>query len=146
MSDGKYFLDTNVLVYANDNTEEAKHTTAVRLITDGIRSGRVVISTQVLSEFWVTVTQKIQVPLDREKAEKEVESFRAFTVINIEYHTVRTAIHIQKRYQLSYWDALILSAAQMAGCEYVFSEDLNEGQRYGNVVVSNPFASFTESS
>ena len=145
MSDGKYFLDTNVLVYANDNTEEVKHTTAVLLITDGIRSGRVVISTQVLSEFWVTVTQKIKVPLDREKAEKEIESFRAFRVIGIEYHTVRTAIHIQKRYQLSYWDALIISAAQMAGCEYLFSEDLNEGQRYGNVVVSNPFAAFTES-
>jgi len=140
MPGGKYFLDTNVLVYANDKTEAAKQATAVRLITDGIRSGRVVISTQVLSEFWVTVTEKIQVPLEREKAEKEIESFRAFRVINIEYHTVRTAIHIQRRYQLSYWDALILSAAQMAGCELVFSEDLNEGQRYGNVVVSNPFA------
>jgi len=64
MSDGKYFLDTNVLVYANDKTEAAKQATAVRLIIDGIRSGRVVISTQVLSEFWVTVTQKIQVPLE----------------------------------------------------------------------------------
>lgn len=140
MSGGKYFLDTNVLVYANDKTEAAKQTTAVRLITDGIRSGRVVISTQVLSEFWVTVTQKIQVPLEREKAEKEIENFRAFRIISIEYHTVITAIHIQRRYQLSYWDALILSAAQMAGCEYVFSEDMNAGQRYGNVVVSNPFA------
>ncbi len=140
MSEGKYFLDTNVLVYANDKTEAAKQTTAVRLVTDGIRSGRVVISTQVLNEFWVTVTQKIQVPLEREKAEMEIESFRAFRVIGIEYHAVITAIHIQRQYQLSYWDALILSAAQMAGCEFVFSEDLNAGQRYGNVVVSNPFA------
>jgi predicted nucleic acid-binding protein len=112
---------------------------AVRLITDGIRNGKAVISTQVLSEFWVTVTNKIEVPLDREKAEKEIESFRALIVIGIEYHTVRTAVHIKRRYQLSYWDALILSAAQMAGCEYIFSEDLNEGQRYGNVVARNPF-------
>ena len=139
MPDGKYFLDTNVLVCANDQTEAAKQAAAVRLITDGIRSGKAVISTQVLSEFWVTVTEKIQVPLDREKAEKEIESFRALIVIGIEYHTVKTAVHIQRRYQLSYWEALILSAAQMAGCEYVFSEDLNEGQRYGNVVVHNPF-------
>ena len=140
MPDGKYFLDTNVLVYANDQTEAVKQAASVRLITDGIRHGKAVISTQVLSEFWVTVTNKIQVPLDREKAEKEIENFRALIVIGIEYHTVRNAVHIQRRYQLSYRDALILSAAQMAGCEYVFSEDLNEGQRYGNVVVHNPFS------
>lgn len=133
------FIDTNVLVYANDQTETAKQAIAIRLITDGIRSGRAVISSQVLSEFWVTITQKIQVPLDRETAEKELENFRAMRVISVDYDTVRTAVNIQKRCQISYWDALIISTAQIAGCERVFSEDLNDGQRYGNVTIRNPF-------
>jgi predicted nucleic acid-binding protein len=68
MTAARYFLDTNVLVYAND----------------GIRSGRAVISSQVLSEFWVTVTQKLQVPLDRQTAEMELERFRVLRVMGIE--------------------------------------------------------------
>lgn len=77
MSAGSYFLDTNILVYANDGTNVSKQATAIRLIADGIRSAQAVISTQVLSEFWVTVRQKIQVPLDPDRAEKEVDRFRA---------------------------------------------------------------------
>jgi predicted nucleic acid-binding protein len=141
MTEGKYFIDTNILVYANDRTEKAKQTAAITLVIDGIRSGNAIISAQVLSEFWVTVTQKIQVPLDRESAEKQIKSFKAMRIISIEYHTIRAAIHIQKQYQLSYWDALIISAANMAGCEYIYSEDLNSEQRYGNVIVRNPFIS-----
>jgi hypothetical protein len=74
MPGDSYFLDTNILVYANDGTDAKKQETAVRLITGGIRNGHAVVSTQVLSEFWVTVTQKIQVTLDSEKAEKSVSS------------------------------------------------------------------------
>ena len=91
MAAGSYFLDTNVLVYANDRTEAAKQSAAIRLITDGIQSGRAVISAQVLGEFWVTVTQKIQVPLDRRTAEREVEHLRGMRVVSVEYDTVRTA-------------------------------------------------------
>ncbi len=140
MADSSYFLDTNVLVYANDSTETKRQATAIRLITGGIRSGSAVISTQVLSEFWVTVTQKLQVPLDREKAENELENFRAMLIISIEYDTVRAAVHLQKRHQLSYWDALILSTAQIAGCRCIYSEDMNEGQKYGDLVIVNPFS------
>jgi len=139
MPDNRYFLDTNVLVYANDRTDAKKQAIAVRLITDGIHSGRAVISTQVLGEFWVVVTQKIQVPLDRDKAIRELENFRAMHVIGVEYDTVISAVRIQKRYQLPYWDALILSTAWIGGCQNVFSEDLNSGQRYGDVIVRNPF-------
>jgi predicted nucleic acid-binding protein len=124
MTAARYFLDTNVLVYAND----------------GIRSGRAVISSQVLSEFWVTVTQKLQVPLDRQTAEMELERFRVLRVMGIEYGTVREAIHLQKRHQLSYWDALILAAAQLSGCARLYSEDMNEGQEYNGLMVANPFS------
>ncbi len=140
MAAGSYFLDTNVLVYANDRTEAAKQSAAIRLITDGIQSGRAVISAQVLGEFWVTVTQKIQVPLDRRTAEREAEHLRGMRVVSVEYDTVRTAIRLQERHQVSYWDALILAAATLAGCGHVCSEDLNAGQRYGRLMVRNPFA------
>ncbi len=140
MAAGSYFLDTNVLVYANDRTEEAKQSAAIQLITDGIHTGRAVISAQVLGEFWVTVTQKIQVPLDRRTAEREIEHLRAMRVVSLEYDTVRTAIRLQERHRVSYWDALILAAASFAGCAQVYSEDLNAGQRYGRVEVRNPFA------
>ncbi len=140
MSDGSYFIDTNVLVYANDSADVKKQATAIRLVTGGIRSGRGVISSQVLSEFWVTVTQKIQVPLDREKAENELENFRAMRIISIDYDTVRAAVHLQKRHQLSYWDALILSTAQIAGCRCIYSEDLNQGHKYGDLVIVDPFS------
>jgi predicted nucleic acid-binding protein len=140
MAAGSFFLDTNVLVYANDRTEAAKQSAAVQLIADGIQSGRAVISSQVLGEFWVTVTQKIQVPLDRRTAEREIEHLRTMQVVSIEYDTVRTAIRLQERHRVSYWDALILAAASLAGCTQVYSEDLNAGQRYGRLVVRNPFA------
>ena len=75
-----FFLDTNVLVCANDRSEAQKQEAAVRMITDGIRSARAVISSQVLSEFWVTVTQKLRVTLDRQTAEKQLELFRTLRV------------------------------------------------------------------
>jgi len=140
MSDGSYFLDTNILVYANDGTEADKQSAAIRLIADGIRNGQAVVSTQVLSEFWVTVTQKIQVTLDTDKAEKEVDRFKAMRIVGIEYDTVRAAIHLQRRFQISYWDSLILSAASIAGCRRIYSEDLNAGQSYDGLSIVNPFA------
>jgi len=145
MTVDKYFLDTNVLVYANDGSAARKQEAAMRLITDGIRSGRAVISTQVLSEFWVTVTQKLQVPLDRQTAEMELERFRALRVMGVEYGTVRAAVHLQKRHQLSFWDALILAAAQLAGCARLYSEDMNAGQEYDGLMVANPFSVATAS-
>ena len=139
MSDGSYFLDTNILVYANDGTDAAKQATAIRLMIDGILNGNAVVSTQVLSEFWVTVTQKIQVILDTDKTEKELDRFKAMRIVGIEYDTVRAAIHLQKRFQVSYWDSLILSAATIAGCGRIYSEDLNTGQSYDGPSVVNPF-------
>lgn len=134
-----YFLDTNVLVYANDRTDARKQQVAAHLITDGIRSGRAVVSSQVLSEFWVTITQKIQVPLDRDTAEKELERFRALRIMAIQYETVRAAVSLQARHQLSYWDALILAAARLAGCDRIYTEDMDADHIYDGVTVRNPF-------
>jgi predicted nucleic acid-binding protein len=139
MSDEKHFLDTNVLVYANDKTDPLKQAAAIRLVADGIRRGTAFISAQVLSEFWVTVTQKIEVPLERSIAAKEIERFRALRVVGIEYDTVRAAVGFQEKHRLSYWDALILAAAAIAGCSCIYTEDMNDGQTYGKVKIVNPF-------
>jgi predicted nucleic acid-binding protein len=139
MPDGSYFLDTNILVYANDRTDTAKQSIAIRLVADGIRNGKAVVSTQVLSEFWVTVRQKVQVTLDSDKAEKEIDRFKAMRIVGIEYDTVRAAFHLQKRFRISYWDSLIISAAAIAGCRVVYSEDLNSGQSFNGLSIVNPF-------
>jgi predicted nucleic acid-binding protein len=139
MNDAKYFLDTNLLVYANDGTDPGKQEIARRLIIDGISSGNAVLSTQVLGEFWVTATQKIQVTLSREDALKEIDLFRAMRVESTDTMTVRMAIHIQDLHHLSYWDSLILAAARQAGCGRLFSEDLNAGQEVMGMAIENPF-------
>jgi predicted nucleic acid-binding protein len=140
MSDSSFFIDTNILVYANDSSEPAKQEAAIMVVTDGIREGTAVISTQVLSEFWVTVTRRIRVPLDFKTAERQLYHMKAFRVIGIEYDTIKAAVHLQRRFEISYWDALILAAAKVAGCRRIFSEDLNPEQEFDGTLVINPFA------
>jgi predicted nucleic acid-binding protein len=139
MSDERYFLDTNVLVYANDSSDPDRRKVAAQLVGDGIRTGRAVVSSQILSEFWVTVTQKIRVPLGRDAAEAQIERFAAMTVVPIEYGGVRAAVHFQRRYDISYWDALVIAAAHMGRCPRLYTQDLNHGQHYGELVAVNPF-------
>jgi predicted nucleic acid-binding protein len=111
--------------------------------TEGIRSGKAVVSSQVLSEFWITVTRKIQVPMEVTAAESELDRFACMKIVPIDYGTVRAAIHFQHRYRISYWDALVVAAAHMGRCNVLYSEDLNGGQRYGEVVARNPFANLS---
>lgn len=139
MPDDRIFLDTNILVYANDRTEGEKQPVAIELVTGGIRNDNAVISTQVLSEFWVTVTQKIQIPLSPNIALEEIRNFRSMHVVGVDYDTVMLAIRNQRRFQLSYWDALILAAARVGACSKILSEDLNNGQVYDDLMVVNPF-------
>ena len=135
----RYFLDTNVLVYANDQSDLQRQVVAARLVGDGIRSRRAVISSQVLSEFWVTVTRKVLTPLSHEAAEAELLRLGSMSVVAVGYDTVVLALHLLRRHGLSYWDGLILAAAQTARCAVVFSEDLSHGRRYGDTTVQNPF-------
>ena len=140
MNGERYFLDTNILVYANDRSDAGKHAGAVRLVSEGLRTRRAVISSQVLSEFWVTVTRKARVPLSQEVAEAELSRLGSMKVVPVDYDTVVFAVAMQKRHGVSYWDALILAAAELSGCSVVYSEDLSHEQRYGDLVVRNPFA------
>ena len=139
MSDERYFLDTNILVYANDSSDPARRGVAAKLISEGVRAGTAHISSQVLSEFWVTITQKIHVPLARDVAEAELRHLGAMSVVIVDYGAVQAAVHFQARYRISYWDALVVAAAHAARCPLLYTEDLSHGQTYGEVVARNPF-------
>ncbi|MEE8397804.1 MAG: PIN domain-containing protein, partial [Desulfobacterales bacterium] len=99
------------------------------------------LSVQVLGEFFVVVTRRIKSPLSVDEAEKIVNILSILPVAEIDLSLVKRAIETQKAYGISYWDSLILSTAERAGCAKVLSEDLNDGQVYNNVLVENPFNS-----
>jgi len=102
------------------------------------RSGR--LSTQVLNEFCVTVTQKLKPGLDREVARDEVRSLFAWRPVPTDRLAIEGAWRIQDRYGLSIWDSLVVSAALLAGCRYLLSEDLQDGQALDGLRVVDPFA------
>ena len=134
----RVFFDTNVLVYSHDISTPDKCTRAKSLMNEAFIKNIGVVSGQVLGETFVTLTRKIGVPLD--DALDEIRRLSRFHVVDISSSLVLRAIEIQEICQLSYWDSLIIAAAEFASCDTVWSEDLNDGQRYGSVMVRNPFA------
>jgi predicted nucleic acid-binding protein len=135
----KYFVDSNILVYANDRSEKVKHERAKQILFDGISKQDIAVSTQVLSEFYVTVTKKIKIKLPVDIAKKEIELLRTIEIVEIDFNLIIQAINISTKNNLSYWDALILSAAQKARCTILYSEDLSTGQTMDTVTIINPF-------
>jgi len=138
MSD-KVFLDTNILVYAYDEHEPEKQKKAQELLNDGIVQENAVLSVQVLSEFFNVVTRHIRQPMSPDEAQEIIETLSILPVQEIDLAMVNRAIETHKRYQISYWDSLIISAAERAGCTTIFSEDLNDAQTYHSIPVFNPF-------
>jgi predicted nucleic acid-binding protein len=126
-----------VLVYAaiGAGRDEPKRKRALALI----ESEDFGTSAQVLQEFFVTVVRKALVPLSALEALEWIEQFAAFPCQPVDHQLVRIAIEQSGRFQISYWDAAILAAAEALGCETVYSEDLSDGELYGNVRVVNPF-------
>ena len=131
------FLDTNVLVYAaaGRGAQKIKRDLALALIATEDFG----ISAQVLQEFYVTVTRKIDAPLTATEALEWIEQLEAFPTLPVDASLVKIAVEVSERHRISYWDAAILSAAEALGARTLYSEDLNHGQRYGLVQVRNPF-------
>ena len=138
MSD-RAFLDTNILVYAYDQHEPHKQRKAQELITDGIEKENLLISVQVLGEFFNVVTRHIPQPMTPDEAQEIIAAISILPVQEIDLAMVNRAIDTHKTYRISYWDALIVTAAERAGCTLILSEDLSDGQAYHNMVVRNPF-------
>lgn len=135
----KVFLDTNVLVYAYDQHDPDKQARAQGLISAGIEAESTVLSSQVLGEFFVVVTRKIQNPLSPDDARKIVNLFSICPVVEIDVSLVKRAVDLHIRYSISYWDALIVAAAARAKCSRILTEDLANGALYDDVLIDNPF-------
>jgi predicted nucleic acid-binding protein len=132
------FVDTNILIYAEDRDAKAKHETARQLILRLWDERDGVVSVQVLQEFYVNVTRKLKKPLSSAKALEIVEEYLTWTLVENTGALLIAAIHLQTKARLSFWDAMVVQAAIAAGCDRLYSEDLNDGQRFGSLVIVNP--------
>jgi predicted nucleic acid-binding protein len=133
------FIDTNILVYAHDLSTGKKHYLACNLI-DGMQSKKVCCSSiQVMQEFHVTVTQKIKRPMTIDQSIAILADLSKWKIHTPGSEDVLAAIAIQQRYQLSYWDAMIVHSALVCNCERLYSEDFSHGRIIEGVIVVNPF-------
>jgi len=138
MSGGElYFVDTNVLLYSCDAAEKAKQRAAKEWLEALWESGSGRISWQVLHEFYVNSARKLKAPVP--EAQATVEAFAQWQPVETSLGLIQSAWHWMEEAQISYWDALILAAAQRAGCRFLLSEDFQEGREAGGVKVVNPF-------
>jgi predicted nucleic acid-binding protein len=133
------FVDTNVLLYAisRDPAEQDK----AKCASDILAERDLALSVQVLQEFYVQATRASRPDaIEHTQAVRLIESFRRFPVQDMTSGIMMAALAARQRFQLSYWDAAIIEASRTMGCTQVLSEDLNDGQDYGGVRVTNPFS------
>lgn len=138
---GKIFLDTNIFVYSIDTTpgENLKREVAQELVKEHIRNETGVISIQVLQEFYQVSTKKIKKPLSTEQALEYMNYISILETVHPDFDLIVTAVRLHQKYNLSFWDALILQASKTARCSQVLSEDLQDGFRIDDLTVKNPF-------
>ncbi|HWR59698.1 MAG TPA: PIN domain-containing protein [Thermodesulfovibrionales bacterium] len=139
MSDDKVFVDTNVLVYAYDKDAGEKHWVALNIMKDLWRSGLGTISTQILQEFFVTLTKKISAPMDISVVRDTIRRLSKWDVLLIDVDTIIRATELQERYKYSFWDSLIIASAIAGGARTILSEDLADGQTLQGLTIKNPF-------
>jgi predicted nucleic acid-binding protein len=137
MSD-KYFVDTNILMYAHDAGAGPKHERARALVEQLWRDRTGVVSTQVLQELTVNLRRKAGKPLDAKATREIVADYLTWQVVVNGGESILGALELEERYQISFWDALVIHAAQTAGADVLYSEDLSNRQRYGELQVVNP--------
>lgn len=136
----KTFVDTNVLVYAHDRAAGARHDKARTRVKQLWETRSGVVSTQVLQELYAVVTRKAAVPVTVSAARQLVKDYLAWECVVNDADAIVGAFDYESRYRISFWDALIVNAANAADADVLLTEDLNPGQRYGAVVVEDPFA------
>ena len=134
----KTFIDTNLIVYANDSRDPVKQGRAIELIASFLHNREGVISTQVLGEYAVVAINKLKQNMD--VVMRQLLVLEKLHVVQITPPLIRRSVELQRLHQVHFWDAGILAAAEQAGCAAIFSEDLNPGQLYSTVRVMNPFA------
>jgi predicted nucleic acid-binding protein len=139
MREDKIFLDTNILIYAYDVSAGKKHEMAKTILMDLWNSGKGVLSIQVLQEFFVNITKKVSKPLSINTAKDIIKDLLKWDVVMIDGESLLEAVEIHIRHQYSFWDSMILKAAQKGGAVLLLSEDLMHGQTIDGVKIKNPF-------
>jgi predicted nucleic acid-binding protein len=137
MNGGKVFFDTNVLIYMYGGADMDKQTRAKELFRQYTGSGRMLLSTQVVQEFYAVGRRKLGMPLG--KLRDVAAGLLDLPLVTVRPSHILSAMQVEERYGVSFWDALILAAAESGGAEVLYTEDLNDGQQYGTVLVRNPF-------
>jgi predicted nucleic acid-binding protein len=133
------FVDTNVLVYAEDSSESSKQEIARDLLSGLWHTHDGVLSTQVLGELFTTLTRKVRKPVKPPTARRIIEEYCSWPLVEINGTMVLDAIDISRSKRICFWDALIVIAAQSRRCDTLLTEDLTHGQRFGQLRIVNPF-------
>jgi predicted nucleic acid-binding protein len=136
MNGAKAFFDTNVLLYMYGG-DAGKRTRAIELFREYTRAGRMLVSTQVVQEFYAAGSRKLGMP--RPKLRDAAAALLDCPLVVVGPSHILSAMQNEKRHKVSFWDALMLAAAESGGAEVLYTEDLNDGQQYGAVQARNPF-------
>jgi len=139
MSGDKVFLDTNIIIYAYDLSHKEKHGKALEIIEALWTSGLGVVSTQVLQEFFYSVTKMIPRPLDVKAVLEIIKDFLKWEVVVNNGDSIIEAIEIYQKYKYSFWDSLIITSAIRGGANLLISEDFSHGQIIKGIKITNPF-------
>jgi len=133
------FVDSNILIYAYDTAAGSRHAQAVDRLKDLWRMRTGCLSTQVLQEFYVTITRKIPAPAPAAVAREAVRRYAAWVRHPLTPDTVLRASEMSEAWQVSFWDGLILAAAEQDDATELITEDLNHGQVIAGIRIVNPF-------
>ncbi len=135
----KCFVDTNVLVYMRDSTETEKQPKAEKWLAQlwANENGR--ISTQILNEYYVTVTQRLKPGITKERARADLRALSVWRPLEMSTALIKSAWGVQDLYGYSWWDTLVITSALSLDCTYLLSEDMQHDQRIGQLTIINPF-------
>jgi predicted nucleic acid-binding protein len=131
------FVDTNVLLYAYEGDAVRKQRISIELIDRLWDEREGTLSIQVLSEFYVNATRKLK--MSAASAEEAIRDFSKWRLHRPDHDSIPSAIHLEQRFKIAWYDAMILNSAIESGCSVLWTEDFQDGQRFGDLVVRNPY-------
>jgi predicted nucleic acid-binding protein len=137
---GRFFLDSNIFVYSFDTSSPRKALRADALIRKGIETRSGIVSYQVVQEFFNVAFQRFSKPMNGADAEQYLSTtFRPLLAVQSSHALYAEALRIRARFQFAWYDSLIVAAATEAECEILYSEDFQDSQKVGNIMIANPF-------
>ncbi|MDX8389139.1 MAG: PIN domain-containing protein [Mariprofundaceae bacterium] len=134
-----FFVDTNILVYSRDSSEPEKQVQAEQWLTRLWLHEQGRISTQIMNEYYVTVTQKLKPGLSNDQARADLRALAVWQPLEVTTTLIESAWRIQDKYGYSWWDTLVISAALFLDCAYLLTEDMQHEQQVGDLMIINPF-------